>query len=284
MPLKINIAYPRNGTVKQFEIDDEIIRRSNLYDYRLGNEIEGSIFGPPFKGYVFRLKGGADKDGFPMIQGVMAASRVALLIKRGAPGFNTFRGRSGERRRKNIRGCIIGQDIAVLELVIVKMGEAPIAGVTDTSAPRRLGPKRASKIRKLFNLTREDNVRKFVVRRKVEKEGKKARFKAPKVQRLVTSTVRARRLKNLLVRQEAQKKSQEARKEYLAKITRDRRIHRQRVAARHAVEKKAVLANVRKQQKATAPKTKKSKTATKAAAKPAAKAPAKVAAKVSGKK
>jgi len=277
MPLKINIAYPRNGTVKQFEIDDEVIRRSNLYDYRLGNEIEGAIFGAPFKGYVFRLKGGADKDGFPMVRGVLAASRVALLIKRGAPGFNTFRGRSGERRKKNIRGCIVGHDIAVLELVIVKMGEAPIAGVTDVSAPRRLGPKRASKIRKLFNLSREDNVRKFVVRRKVEKEGKKARFKAPKVQRLITSTVKARRIKTIKIRQAAQRLSQEARKEYLAKISRDRRIHRQRVAAIKGTEKKNVHHAIKREQAATKPKV-----AKKPAAKTAKVAP-KVAAKVAAK-
>jgi small subunit ribosomal protein S6e len=278
MPLKINIAYPRNGTVKQFEIDDEVIRRSNLYDHRLGNEIDGAAFGAPFKGYVFRIKGGADKDGFPMVQGVMAASRVALLIKRGAPGFNTFRGRSGERRRKNIRGCICGQDIAVLELVIVKMGEAPIAGVTDTSAPRRLGPKRASKIRKLFALGRDENVRKFVVRRKVEpkKEGKKPRFKAPKVQRLITSTVKARRVKKIKERQALLRKSQEARKEYLAKLTRDRRIHRQREASRRHVRKSSALHTIKALQATQKPKAPKvkggKKPAAKAAAKPAAKA------------
>jgi len=275
MPLKINIAYPRNGTVKQFEIDDEVIRRSNLYDLRLGNEVEGVAFGAPFKGYVFRIKGGADKQGFPMVQGVMAASRVALLIKRGAPGFNTFRGRPGERRKKNIRGGVIGQDIAVLELGIVKLGETAIAGVTDTSAPRRLGPKRASKIRKLFNLTREDNVRKFVVRRKVEKEGKKARYKSPKIQRLVTSTIKARRAKKIVVRQALLRKSQEARKEYLATITRDRRIHRQRLAARRGVEKKALLTAIKHQQKLTKPKAAAKKPAAKAAAKPVAKAAAK---------
>jgi hypothetical protein len=33
--------------------------------------------------------------------------------------------------------------------------------------PRRLAPKRANKIRKLFNLQKADDVRKFVVRREV---------------------------------------------------------------------------------------------------------------------
>lgn len=53
------------------------------------------------------------------------------------------------------------------------LGEQEIPGLTDTTVPRRLGPKRASKIRKLFNLTKNDDVRKYVIRRKLpEKEGK----------------------------------------------------------------------------------------------------------------
>jgi small subunit ribosomal protein S6e len=40
------------------------------------------------------------------------------------------------------------------------------------TVPRRLGPKRASKIRKLFNLSKEDDVRQYVVRRPLPvKEG-----------------------------------------------------------------------------------------------------------------
>lgn len=56
----------------------------------------------------------------------------------------------------------------------------------DTVIPRRLGPKRANNIRKLFNLSKDDDVRKYVIRRKIEKEGKKPRYKSPKIQRLVT--------------------------------------------------------------------------------------------------
>ena len=44
-------------------------------------------------------------------------------------------------------------------------GEQEIPGLTDKTVPRRLGPKRASKIRRLFNLNKEDDVRQYVVRR-----------------------------------------------------------------------------------------------------------------------
>jgi hypothetical protein len=48
-----------------------------------------------------------------------------------------------------------------------------VPGLTDESKPRLRGPKRASKIRKLFNLTKEDDVRKYVnVFRKVRGAGR----------------------------------------------------------------------------------------------------------------
>ena len=240
--MKINIAYPRNGTTKQFEVNDDHVRRGNLFDHRLGNEVEGALFGPEFEGYTFKLQGGSDKQGFPMVQGVLANARVALLLKRGAIGFNTFRGRSGERRRKSIRGCILGQDIALINMTIVKVGAKPIEGVTDVSLPRRLGPKRASKIRKLFNLGQEDDVRRFVVRRKVEKDGKKIRFKAPAVQRIITPLVKARRLKKVKTAQANLRASQQKRREYLSAITKTRMVSRQRKTAtkrRQIVAKKA---------------------------------------------
>lgn len=77
--------------------------------------------------------GGQDKQGFPMKQGVLTNGRVQLLM---SPGDKCFRGygrRNGERRRKSVRGCIISQDISVLNLVIVKKGAScamPSRGVS----------------------------------------------------------------------------------------------------------------------------------------------------------
>uniref|UniRef100_A0A674C4Q8 Small ribosomal subunit protein eS6 n=1 Tax=Salmo trutta TaxID=8032 RepID=A0A674C4Q8_SALTR len=56
--------------------------------------------------------------------------------------------RTGERKRKSVRGCIVDANLSVLNLVIIKKGEKDIPGLTDSTVPRRLGPKRASKIRK----------------------------------------------------------------------------------------------------------------------------------------
>jgi len=187
--MKINIAVPSTGLQKVIEIDDEK-RLQNLYDRRMAQEADGSVIGEEFTGYIFRISGGNDKQGFPMRQGVLTNSRVRLLCKK---GHKTYRQRrSGERKRKSVRGCIVGQDIAVLNLVVTKIGENSVAGLTDDSVPRRLGPKRANNIRKLFNLTKTDDVRQYVIARTFNKKGVQVR-KAPKIQRLVTPLVLQRK-------------------------------------------------------------------------------------------
>jgi hypothetical protein len=142
-------------------------------------------------------------------QGVATNGRVRLLLKLGSkrcailslfynmrnvltslppslylPPRVSFRPRrTGERKRKSVRGCIVGSDLSVLNLgmpfhpaslaahvlafnpapskrrsrllsppVVMKKGAAEISGLTDDAKPRRLGPKRATAIRKLFNL------------------------------------------------------------------------------------------------------------------------------------
>ncbi|PRP82908.1 40S ribosomal protein S6 [Planoprotostelium fungivorum] len=191
--VKLNISYPPTGAQKALEIDDEKKIRP-FYEKRMAQEVEGDSLGEEYKGYVFKIAGGNDKQGFPMKQGVLTNTRVRLLLREGATCYRQRR--DGERKRKSVRGCIVGSDLSVIHLVIVKKGDNELPGLTDTYVPRRLGPKRASKIRKLFNLTKEDDVRKYVVRRELPaKEGKKPRTKAPKIQRLVTSEVLRRRNK-----------------------------------------------------------------------------------------
>lgn len=145
-----------------------------------------------------------------MKQGVMTNGRVRLFLSKGHSCYRARR--TGERKRKSVRGCIVDNQLSVLSLVIIKKGEQDIPGLTDTTVPRRLGPKRAGRIRKMFNLTKEDDVRQYVIRRPLpEVEGKKSNSKAPKIQRLVTPVVLQRKRKRMaLKRQRAQKAKQEA--------------------------------------------------------------------------
>lgn len=79
------------------------------------------------------------KQGFPLKQGVLVPHRVKLLLSK---GHSCYRPRKdGERKRKSVRGCIVGADVRALALVVVKQGENDIPGLTDEVLPKRLGPK-----------------------------------------------------------------------------------------------------------------------------------------------
>merc|ERR1712157_128474 len=123
--------------------------------------------------------------------GILTNNRVRILCGAGQKGYRPRR--AGERKRKSLRGCIVGPDIAVLNLVITKEGENKIPGLTDDSVPRRLGPKRANNIRKLFNLSKEDDVRKYVISRTYTTKSGKTKRKSPKIQRLITPLVLQRK-------------------------------------------------------------------------------------------
>jgi small subunit ribosomal protein S6e len=205
--MKLNISYPITGLQKAIVVDDDK-KLTGFFGKRMGQEVTGDELGDEFKGYLFKITGGNDKDGFPMKQGILMAGRTRILMKEGHSCFRPRR--SGERKRKSIRGCIVGHDLSVLALAIVKKGEAEIEGLTNDKKPRRRGPKRATRIRKLFNLQKTDDPRRFVLlySRKIEKNGK-IHYKTPKIQRLVTD-VRLRRKK--LYRAEKKERWQRSKK------------------------------------------------------------------------
>ena len=48
----------------------------------MGQEIDGEILGEGFKGYIFRITGGNDKQGFQMKQGILVNGRTRILFKK----------------------------------------------------------------------------------------------------------------------------------------------------------------------------------------------------------
>lgn len=288
--MKVSVASPSTGTQKIYEIEEEK-RLSHLIDKKIGAEFDAGIISDQFKGYTFKITGGCDKQGFPMKQGILTNSRVRIMIKRGDLGFRAFRGRKGEKRRKSVRGCLFGLDLAILHTTITKEGENKLEGLNDHVVPRKLGPKKASKIRKLFNLTKEDDVRKYVIKRVIpsRKEGGKPKIRRPKIQRLITPTVLARRKRKAARILAARAKYFEERCEYQARLDRKRILSAQRKRSRALLlqKKQKVKENKRIKTKAKkhAKKAEFEKRAAAAAPKskpkaaPAKAAPAKAAAK-----
>lgn len=166
--------------------------------------------------------------------------------------------RKGERRRKSVRGCIVGPDIASLSLVIVKRGETDLPNLTDTEVPRRLGPKRVDKIRKMFNLGKADDPRDYVVRRKVTTKSGKKIIKKPKIQRLITPNILRRRKFMKAKSSKRRAAAYEKRKEYFARLCKKARvIQRKKMAVRKAVEKQ--FEDEKEEKKQHVPPQKKSK-------------------------
>ena len=60
----------------------------------MGMEVEGENLGEDYKGYIFKITGGNDQQGFAMKQGIMKNGRARILFKKSKWHF-TFK-----RRRK----------------------------------------------------------------------------------------------------------------------------------------------------------------------------------------
>jgi small subunit ribosomal protein S6e len=267
--MKLNIAYPVTGCQKVLDVDDDRKLRA-FFDKRISHEVEGEALGDDFKGYVFKITGGNDKEGFAMKQGVLTTQRVRLLLSK---GHSLYRPRKrGERKRKSVRGCIVSGELSVLNLVVVKKGDGEIPGLTDTIKPRRLGPKRASRIRKLFNLEKADDVRKFVIRRQIVKGEKKPYFKAPKIQRLVTPQRLQRKRHFVSVRRQRYEASKKAAEDYNKLLTQRFKEAKEKRAARLTSVRSASAKTSEKKvdaPKAAAPAPKAAASAPKAASKKA---------------
>lgn len=225
--MKLNIAYPAAGTQKLLEINDE--KKLNvLYEKKIYDEIEGVYLGEEFSGYLFQLTGGCDKQGFAMKPGVMTRDRVRLLLSKGDVGYRAKE--HGVRKRKSVRGCIVSQDISVVSLIVLEKGEKEIEGLTDREVPGQYGPKRACKIRKLFGLSKEDDVRDYVIPKKIEpkEEGKEPKYKYPNVTRLLTEEKKVKIEAEREMKRQKKIKSEKAAKEY-ENLLKERNLLKQKV-------------------------------------------------------
>lgn len=118
--MKLNISFPATGCQKLIEVDNERKLRT-FYEKYMATEVSADALGEEWKGNVVRISGGNDKQGFPMKQGVLTHGRVRLLLSKGHSCYRPRR--TGERKRKSVRGCIVDANLSVLNLVIVKKGE-----------------------------------------------------------------------------------------------------------------------------------------------------------------
>ena len=112
---KLSVSTP-DGKVKNLELEGS--RAQPLIGKRIGETVDGVALG--LSGQHLLIAGGSDKDGFPMRRDIHGGVRAKVLLTKGV-GFRPKA--EGERRRVQVRGSIITEDIAQVNLKVLPAQE-----------------------------------------------------------------------------------------------------------------------------------------------------------------
>ena len=102
--MKLNISFPATGCQKLIEVDNERKLRT-FCEKHMATEVVADALGEEWKGYVARISGGNNKQGFPMKQGVLTHGQVHLLLSKGHSCYRPRR--TGERKHKILYGVAL---------------------------------------------------------------------------------------------------------------------------------------------------------------------------------
>ena len=120
---KLNISGgntgPGKGLSKLIEIDEKKMRFEGM---KIGDIIKGGLIG--FPNYEFQITGGSDASGFPMRKDVHGPVKKRILVKKKSVGYKPIR--KGQKKRKMVRGNEITFDMTLINLRVVKYGEAEL--------------------------------------------------------------------------------------------------------------------------------------------------------------
>jgi small subunit ribosomal protein S6e len=130
---KIIVSDPAAGTSKVVEVEEA--RAVPFIGKRIGETIEGTILDMPNQ--KLQVMGGSDKDGVPMRPNVHGGVRRRVVLS-GGVGFKAKK--SGERKRKAVRGNIITDDIVQINLMIAGQPKKPKEAKAVEAKPQAQAP------------------------------------------------------------------------------------------------------------------------------------------------
>jgi len=110
---KVIVSDPQAGTSKVVELEEA--RAAPFIGRRVGEAMDGSVVDLP--AHTVQILGGSDKDGVPMRGNVHGGVRRRVVLSGGA-GFSPKK--KGERKRKTVRGNIITDEIAQINMKITE--------------------------------------------------------------------------------------------------------------------------------------------------------------------
>lgn len=120
---KLNISGGKEGIgkgqSKLVEIDEKKFRFEGM---KIGDIIKGGVIG--FPNYEFKITGGSDSSGFPMRKDVHGPVKKRILVSKRGIGYKPKR--KGEKRRKTVRGNEVTHDMTMINLKVIKYGEAEL--------------------------------------------------------------------------------------------------------------------------------------------------------------
>ncbi len=110
---------PGKGRSKLIEIDEKKFRFEGM---KIGEVIKGGLIG--FPNYEFEITGGSDSSGFPMRRDVHGPVKKKILVSKRGIGYKPIR--KGAKKRKTVRGNEVTSDMTLLNLNVLKYGEAEL--------------------------------------------------------------------------------------------------------------------------------------------------------------
>ena len=120
---KLNISGgnegPGKGLSKLIQIEE---KKFHFEGMKIGDIIKGGLIG--FPNYEFVITGGSDASGFPMRKDVHGPVKKRILVSKRGIGYKPKR--KGQKKRKMVRGNEISYDMTLLNLKVVKYGEAEL--------------------------------------------------------------------------------------------------------------------------------------------------------------
>ena len=115
--MKVVIGYKGKSYVLELQKE----REASLYGMKIGDTFDGAVIGAA--GYLLQIRGGSDKDGFPMRADLQGGGKLKVMLS-SSPGFRG--GKKGERRRKMVRGSVVNEWISQLNVAVIKEGPTPL--------------------------------------------------------------------------------------------------------------------------------------------------------------
>ncbi len=114
--MKIVVSDPKTRKAYQFSTESSV-----FLGKRIGDKVALDAVG--LSGYEGEIRGGSDKQGFPMKPSLDTTARKKVLMGKGI-GFR--KAEKGQKKRKSVRGNTISEEIEQINIKVIKYGDKPL--------------------------------------------------------------------------------------------------------------------------------------------------------------